>query len=422
MDSDVQRSDFADAAETLDKARKGGARLYPKKNNILLYLDRGQLNHYAQQYKSSARDLEQADKLIEDAFTKSIGAGVASYILNDNVKDYSGEDYENIYLNVFNALNYYYMGSLDDALVEVRKTNEKLKVLASEYEKINQQLISTYKSNLDNVKLPKPKSVNFSNSALADYLGALFYRAEGARDDARINLIQLKNAFITSPNVYTNPVPAELALSGEEGDESAEELTVPANKARLNFICFTGLSPVKKETVYSIPMPFDYGLDFANLRVPELAPRVDSITAIEIIINEKQSISLNVLEDMGKVVVETYNAKLSSVMLKTVIRTVVKYASVYVLAAAAEQASGSDGVGTLTALAAKITFDASERADTRMERYLPAKAWTGGVNLDPGSYNVVINYFSGKKKIAVEKKTIDAATGKLNLLEGVCLK
>jgi hypothetical protein len=422
IDRSVQEDNFKQGVELIDKAQGGKKPVYPKKNAILLYLDRGLLAHYAGMYGESTDDLGQAERLIEDAFTKSVSAGIASYILNDNTKDYAGEDYENIYLNVFNALNYYYLGSIDDALVETRRTNEKLRVLAMRYDKINQDMREKYGGSLSGVDIPPAKPVNFSNSALADYLGALFYRADGAHDDARINLLQLRDAFATSPNVYHNPIPGALVLSGETGDETAEELALPENEARLNLVCFTGLSPVKQEDVISIPLPFHYGLDFAHLRLPALTPRADTVTSIRVEVGGGAEFELELLEDIGRAVEETYNAKYSSVFLKTLIRTIVKYAAVYAAAEAAAQSSESEAVGALTALAAKAAFDASERADIRMERYLPAKAWIGAVNLEPGEYAVTISYYSDGRKIYTEEKTLRAAAGRLNLVEGICLK
>jgi hypothetical protein len=424
IDRAVGSSDFDKAVETLDAAQSSKKPVYPKKNEVLLRLDRGILAHYRRDFEGSAKDLGQAEKLIEDAVTKSLSAGIASYILNDNTKDYAGEDYENIYLNVFNALNYYHLGSLDDALVEARRTNEKLRVLADTYAAINRRMTENYRASLEGLSVPPAKPVSFSNSALADYLGALFYRADGLYDDARVNLLQLRNAFITSPNVYRNAIPAALVLKGAEGGESAEELRPPAdaNAARVNVVCFTGLSPVKVEEDIPFILPFEYGLDFAHLRLPALRNREDAVTAIELAVEGREPVRLELLEDIGLAIRETYNARYGAVLMKTVIRTAVKYASVYALAEAAARSSGSRNAGALTALAAKVAFDASERADTRMSRYLPAKAWVGAVNLPPGRYTAAIAYYSGGKRIASETRVLSAERGKLNLIEGVCLK
>ncbi|MDR1256390.1 MAG: hypothetical protein LBJ86_01425, partial [Spirochaetaceae bacterium] len=325
IDNSIQEKDFIKGVELIDKAQSGSKPVYPKKNIILLYLDRGLLTHYAGMYDRSTDDMGQAERLIEEAYTKSISAGIASYILNDNTKDYAGEDYENIYLNVFNGLNYYHLGSIDDALVETRRINEKLRILATKYDKINQDMRERYDGSLSGVSIPPAKPVNFSNSALADYLGVLFYRTDGLQDDARINLLQLRDAFATSPNVYYNPIPSALVLSGEQGSETAEELALPENEARVNLVCFTGLSPIKEEEDIKFLLPFPYGPGYAHLRLPTLVSRSDTVTSIRVEVGGGEEFELELLEDMGMAIRETYNARYSNIFLKTLIRTITKY-------------------------------------------------------------------------------------------------
>ncbi|MDR2802776.1 MAG: hypothetical protein LBB22_00615, partial [Treponema sp.] len=72
--------------------------IYSEQNTVLLSLDKGILEHYAGKYDASYDDLIQAEQKIEDAYTKSLTADIASYVANDNVKDYAGEDYEDIYV------------------------------------------------------------------------------------------------------------------------------------------------------------------------------------------------------------------------------------------------------------------------------------------------------------------------------------
>jgi hypothetical protein len=68
-------------------------------------------------------------------------------------------------------------------------------------------------------------------------------------------------------------------------------------------------------------------------------------------------------------------------------------------------------------------MDLSEAADTRMSRYLPDKAYIGGINLDPGVYSVIINYYSGNDLITgVEYRDVTVSQNGLNLLESVNLR
>ena len=127
------------------------------------------------------------------------------------------------------------------------------------------------------------------------------------------------------------------------------------------------------------------------------------------------------LEDIGAVIQETFKARYSNILTKTYIRTIIKYAIADV---AALIAIGDDNElgGFLVALAARVGADASEGADIRMARFLPDKAYIGGINLDPGTYSVIINYYSGNNIIAAEHREATVNAGSMNLLQTVKLR
>ncbi len=77
---------------------------------MLYYLDLGMLHHYAGNYAKSNEFLQKAEYAIEELFTASVSKIATSLLLNDNALDYSGEDYEDIYLNIFKALNFIALG------------------------------------------------------------------------------------------------------------------------------------------------------------------------------------------------------------------------------------------------------------------------------------------------------------------------
>jgi uncharacterized protein len=136
IDDAVDGSKYKAAADEITVRQESRRPLYPEKNAIMLFLDKGLLEYYAGEHKKSSQSLQEAERLIEEAYTKSITANFMSYILNDNTKEYPGEDFENIYINIFNALNYYKRGDLGGALVEIRKLSEKnvkLDILARKY-------------------------------------------------------------------------------------------------------------------------------------------------------------------------------------------------------------------------------------------------------------------------------------------------
>jgi hypothetical protein len=423
IDNAVYRNDFEMGLEAIRRGQEGRNPIYPERNAISLFLDRGLLEHYAGHYRESSIDLQEAERLIEEAYTKSISENIASYIANDNTKTYPGEDYEDIYINVFNALNYYNRGNLEGAMVEIRKitiSNGKLDLLSRKYENAQPGISDWILDQLRNIgflqnpDLPRGQPVNFSDSALARYLGLLFYLGDGKPDDARIEFERLRAAYAANPNIYRTALPASVSAA----------MNVPAGKARLNVIAFTGLSPVKVEGFFNSVFPFFQNtyLRSTTFRLPKFTGRNSEINQIEVIVNGSDTFSLELLEDMGAVMKETYNARFSNLFFKTYVRTMLKYAAADVSAARIAE-RGSSSAAMLSAIMAKTAIDASEGADIRMSRYLPDKAYIGGVNLAPGTYTVTINYHSGRRIIARdEHRNVSVRQGVLNLIESVSLK
>ena len=420
MDYAVNEANFEEALLALERGQEeGGSSAYAASNAISLHLDRGMLGHYAKNYASSSNDLQNAELLIEDAYTKSVTERFFSYIINDNTKQYPGEDFEDIYLNVFNALNYYHRGDMEGALVEIRKlsiSSGKLDMLARKYEYVDPDsgasIGDIVKKETGVEELPPTLSVNFSNSALARYLGALFYLGGGNTDSARIEFDQIERAFNTNRSIYSHPVP----------DAVEEARNVPRGKARLNIISFAGLSPVKTQKVEIFPLPFHHPiLRVGFFKVPVLTGRASNITRIEVVVDGKDKFNMELLEDMGKVVEETYKARYSNIVLKTYIRTILKYAVADISASVTN--NKNPAVGFAVALAARTAMDLSEKADIRMSRYIPDKAYIGGVNLDPGIYSVIINYYNEKTLVDSEEyNNVIVRQNGLNLLESVNLK
>ena len=420
IDHSVDQSNYTAAVNTIAKRQDSRKVLYSQKNAVMLFLDKGLLEHYAGNYSASSADLQNAERLIEEAYTKSISEGFLSYIANDNIKEYPGEDFENIYLNVFNALNYYNRDDIEGALVEIRKlsnTSGKLSMLSQKYEykdpKTGAGLNDTVRKETGVGDLPDVKSVNFSNSALARYLGALFYQADGNTDSSRIEFDQVYRAYSTNRNIYSGAVPKAV--------EQARD--VPDGMARLNIISFTGLSPVKEQKLVIHYLPFQHPvLQIAAFKLPVMVERPSVINRIEVEVDGEKKFDLELLEDMGAVIEETFNARYSNILLKTYIRTIIKYVVADV--AAMEAVRRDEALaGLAIAAGARAAMDASEQADIRMSRYLPDKAYIGGINLDPGTYSVIIKYCNGNHEIYHDKFTdVTVKSGGLNLIQSVKLK
>jgi hypothetical protein len=387
--------------------------LYRQRDAVLYYLDKGMLTHYAAQYDDSIVLLQDGERAIEAAFTKSITMEVGTYILNDNTQEYDGEDYEDVYINVFNALNYYHKDDLEGALVEIRRMNNKLRFLASKYG----VLISNMQKKAleESAEVPNNEELagtKFNDSAFARYLGILFYRGLGQYDDARIDRDFLKVAFANTPAVYSYPVPSSID----------QELEIPRGKARLNLLAFSGMGPVKEEEVIRIPLP---GPRWAKIALPVLNNRPSQVSRIGVVIDGKETFDLELLEDMGAVARETFKEKVSLIYLKTILRATIKGLTSSALGIASDETSGEASlILGLLSIGTQVMAEASEKADLRISRYFPAKAYVGGINLNPGVYSVTVNYYAQNGRIIASyaQDGVMVKENVLNLMEAVCLR
>ncbi|MDR0400543.1 MAG: hypothetical protein LBH51_06325 [Treponema sp.] len=400
---------YEKSVEFLEKSRR---KLYGRGDAVLYYLDKGMLTHYAGFYEESSGLLEEGERAIEAAFTKSIIQETASYLINDNTRDYGGEDYEDIYTNSFNALNYYHRGDMEEALVEIRRMNNKIRGLADKYG----VAISALQKRAMEESLPIPPNAEapsaFNDSALARYLGMLFYRGAGYADDARIDGDYLRLAFANAPKLYPHPLPG--SLDGE--------LNIPPGMARLNLLAFAGLSPVKRENTFRLPIGEGH---YVKISLPELEYRPSRISRVEAVFDDGRRFPLELLEDIGAIAGETYKARENFIYLKTIIRASLKGMSSAVFDSLAEETEGGgSALFGLLSLSSQLYAEMSEQADLRISRYFPSHAYVGGINLSPGrySFNVVYYNSSGKAVGAFRYEDVPVLENRLNLTEAVCLK
>ncbi|MDD4278001.1 MAG: hypothetical protein PHT37_08955, partial [Candidatus Cloacimonetes bacterium] len=196
----VQSLDNALASRDIDAALKivENPKNYKDKERLLYYLDAGMLHHYKGDWERSNELLELAESAIEQLQTKSLSRGAGSMLLNDNTLEYSGEDYEDIYINVFKALNYLNLDERDDAFVEIRRLDDKLGYLEQKHAKMAKELLKDSKAEIK----PKDLKSRFHASALARYLSMVMYEADRQKDDARIDYDNIQFAFASQPDLY----------------------------------------------------------------------------------------------------------------------------------------------------------------------------------------------------------------------------
>jgi hypothetical protein len=302
---------------------------------------------------------------------------------------------------------------IESAMVEIRRMSEKLAFLSTRYDLIVSGLQKkAIEDKLENIPSNPEAPVNFSDSALARYMGMLFYRSSGMEDSARIDSEMLKVAFANAPYIYSFPPPSSLA----------EELDIPQGMARLNIIAFSGLSPIKESYVLRIPIP---GPRWAKIALPEMVSRPSEVARIELVFGSGERFNLELLEDIESVAMETFKTRKNVIYLKTVLRAMIKAIGSSVLGIAAGENEGNTrAILQLLSIFTQVAAEVSEEADLRVSRYFPARAHVTGINLEPGTYSFDIVYYNrAGRQIAVENyRDVLVRENALNLIESFHLK
>lgn len=411
IDKAIYNSDFATVYDELE--HPNGV-LYSVNDKALKELDMGLISHYAGEYKRSNEELAKAEKLIESYYAKSVTQAIGSFLVNDTVVDYSGDPYEDIYTNIFMAMNYLKMNDFDEAFVEIRRFDNKMKVIQHKY----QPFLEQQKENLKQNQKAVPKvDVKFHNSALARYLSMLLYRADGDYDSAKVDRNMIHQAFMLQSDIYNFKEPAFLD----------EELVRPDfESGRLNLVSFTGFAPEKIEEV----TPLFVTEGFYRIALPVMQKRGSVVTdvllkAVNVETGESFSTKAEKIESIENIAIDTYSEKYASIVGRTVARMVSKLAATAVLDGVSENID-NQALSLLFAVAgaaSKVNMFLSERADVRTSRYFPGSAYASGVTVPTGKYDVTVIYKNGKSVLSEEKfSNLEVKNSSLNLVESFCLR
>ena len=433
IDLKAGAGDFGGALAELEAVKETGK--FRDKDRLLYFLDSGFLAHHADSLRLSNERLSLAEDTAEEMFTKSVTKAALTMVLNDNVLDYSGEDYEILYTNTFKALNYAASEDFQGALVEVRRANEKLELLEQKYVKLGDAMERGAARDTTAARIDyEAKKVRFNNSAFARYLGMHLYAARGDWDDARIDREGLEDAFRTQPHIYDHAVPdvsyradgqAVLSVVGFAGlspRKTPLNLRIFAHKeSQTVTVQYDGVYIGQSGGDYAIiPFPVEETYYF-KFSIPQISPQPSVVKRVRVTIDGREAGDLEVLEDVGNIAVETFEAKKSLIYLRTVARAIVKGLAFY----KQEQKLKADGVpewlakGMLGVLA-----EAIEAADVRGSHYLPGRILVRDFPVDPGLHGLRIEFLDAAGGV-VHLENIPAyevrASGP-NFVEATCLK
>lgn len=437
VDNSVYSGSYEIAISKLETSKE---KVYKEKDKVLYYLNLGMLYHYSGEYEKSNEFLTKAEYGIEELFTKSASKIAKSLLLNDNSLDYSGEDYEDIYLNIFKALNYIYLDDEDGAFVEINRINMKLNKLDDKYKDLGEKMSKGFskkkeedkKSDDENTPQFKPAKNKFHNDVLGKLISMLIYRSNDDWDDAEMDLSKIKEAWNSQGQIYNFTMP-ELDSYLEKSDD-----------IKINILSFIGKSPIKKSATYYIttfngyvnitstePVEFSSTLSWPckagkhfKFSLPYMVKRGSIVKRISVEVDGVEAKELNLIENMENVAHTTFKVKAPLIYIKSVVRTITK-------GLAAEQAKNKMGeeianpyLAFAAKLATNVAVDLTENADLRISRFFPSHALIGEINVPFGMHTISVKYFDTNNQLLYTDdvgEILVSNTG-LNLVESVYLQ
>jgi len=384
-------------------ARKN-TKAFDKLNAVIYYLDEGILAHFAARYSESNQSLAKAESIMDELYTESISKHIASFIINDNTIPYRGEDFERALVNLFMALNYVGLGSLEDALVEARKVDNKLNIFNAQYE--------------------DDKKNVYREDAFIRFLMGVLYEAEGEINDAYISCWKAENIYKNdyfrnygvSPPVFL--IENLLTLSRElDFREEFRDIQNEYNKvlfinpiekkslAEIFFIHYNGLGSVKVETFFSVPMPDNY---VAKIAYPEFKKRRYRISKSKIYLENLSTrrsyiFETELMEDIASIAVMNLKNRINRIKAKAIARATAKYLAARQAYKAARR-EGGEMLGLLVKAASQAASWASEQADVRHWRSLPAEIRVGRILIPPGEYKGRIDFVDSNRAVVISKQ------------------
>lgn len=369
-----------------------------KTGQVLYLLNKGMVLRMKRDFAGSNQALESAKTEMERLYAASVSENALSFVVNDATVSYAGDDYEQVLVHLYMALNYLELGKRGEARVEALQVDIKLRAIGE--------------------NIPESK---FTEDALSRYLTGMIYEELGEWSDAMIAYRKAYAAYkkyqvnfgLAMPDMLKHDL---LRLAQRQGlkDEVAqfrkefginlqpEKKSSQAQEGELVFILNNGLAPIKREKVIGAwspgpsavvgttrpqtakaqPMPV-----MVKIALPYYESRPNNVLSARIIVSGKQA-DTQMMEDIDAIARASLDARMPAITARSIARAVAKGA----IQESVDRAGNNNDAAAqlISSLVVRVAAAATERADTRSWLTLPANIQMARLSLLPGSYDVEV--------------------------------
>ena len=401
----LQTRNYEDALAKIGKSKKRG-------NQLLYLLESGLLTHYQGHYDISNRYFAEAERLSQELYTRSVSREAAALVTNDAVRKYRGEDFEMIAIHYYRALNYWYLGLPEDALVECRKANLKLNRYA------------IHKGQM-----------SYKNDAFIHYITGLFYEATGEFNDAHISYQHAQDAYTFYQKAFNLPSPSILKddlirvssiLNGNEKDVRLASLDTvpflhPVGNGELIIFSEIGFIPRKIQDDLDLPIYDDDIKRSKHLKKSAIATEIShrrhrvhpvgdveywlkvALPKYEMATPQTQKVRVHTIEHTVQTIPAQNYAAIATASLqnqypKILVKTTIRGFAKYLAYRQAKKESKVLGFFT------NLLNVSTEIADTRSWVSLPHNIQIGRLELSPGIHTITLEAIDANGNI-IETET-----------------
>lgn len=383
---------------------------YGPKNQLLYLMDKGFILHLMGRYKDSISIFEQAKDLIDEMYTKSVSNMASTWMVNDYLAPYRGENFEHILINVFQALNYAALGDINESLVEARDADLKFNAIRNLYSDLKEDtyIDDGFVRLLMGILYEASNNQQGLNDALISYKKSLeLYESKHYKDHDIGTPRVLKENLLSAAQYLGFPELEEYKRKFPNSPFSS--IREKSQKAEIYIIQYNGLSPVKHPHTIPVPTPDGYATGFS---FPKYDARYYETKRSDVLAENTTGDAIESPTDLGEDIEilshQAIDNRKAAIYSKAVIRPGMKYAAEKAIEYSLEDKYGRNaqypvkGIGSLFNLF-------SEKADLRSWQTLPAQIRLTRLLLEPGKYKLSIENFDADN-IAIEKRKIGEYT------------
>jgi uncharacterized protein len=397
------------AIKTLDKHNKGD------RKDLLYYLEMGELQRLATQYEQSQQAWLAADGRVQEweAAAKldplRAGGSVASYILNDKLRAYEGQDFEKVMLTTRMALNFLARGDFDNARVAIKQTHERealiAEVRAKQYAQVEDEARkrgadTSYRDlngyPVSTLDTPEVRALrNSYQSAYSHYLAGFVYEALG---EASLAAAGYRQAIeLRGSDGFLDEALGGLDQRVAERDDGRTDVL---------FAIETGLVPARVSQQFSLPIPVSGRIVLISVSFPVLQGQAPGVPVYKVTLDGGEALPAAQITSIDAMTRRALEDEMPGIMLRGFVRSTGKAVAQYQAQRQAEmqRRQGDDGAGValdVAAIALMIGSALTESADERGWRSLPASVYIARAKVPPGSYPVTVDTGAGQHTVRV---------------------